>query len=492
MGIILTTSTLTAATIWNGGTTPVTDLKSANTWSNGTPSWENTAIINDGSIVTLTTNEMNHLSLEVSNGTLATSISPWMPVSESGSRVSITLSDTGKLTTSGHFYPMGQCNPGSKTPVWFALTMTDHAEMMVKGTIYGGFNRENATVPLPGNEYTGSLIFRDNAKLTATGEGWLATTAKMYILVEDNAALTFQSGNSGIGWGDGAEGSLLEMRGGSITQSGTGRFSVTLSTSMKQSGGTFTVPNFTLDGNSTTELSGTAIAKVSTLSNISGHLNIRGGSWTTTNLSGSGSISMTANENGFGKFTATGNVSGYTGTFHIGLNHGLGTFANDTADGYDVTDFTQAPTVTFSEVFHYDPADGVITLNADAQIAEYALGSGTLTLEEAARCGWIRLTEETGEAYYLTLTLDHAVTEDFLDWLSDGNENVTVSGLGNVLSLAYKAGAGDIFLWDFTPYAATAYGVTAFTGSVPEPATWVLLVVGIGFGIGIRSWRKDE
>lgn len=490
MGTVLTATVLTAATVWNGGTTSVADLQSANSWSNGTPSWENTAMLNDGSTVTLTTSEMNNLSLEISNGTLTTSISPWQPVSESGSRVSITLSDTGKLRTSGHFYPMGQLNGGSRTPVWFALTLTDHAEMTVNGTIFGGYNKTDATVPLPGNEYTASLTFRDHSKLTVTGEGWLATTAKMYILVEDDAELTFGNGNSGIGWGNGAQGSFLEMRGGTISQKGSGRFEVSNSTSMKQSGGILTVPNLILGDGSRMELSGEAQTNVSSSTTINGSLNILGGSWTTANLVGTGSIYMAANEKGFGKFTATGDVSGYSGTFHIGLNHGLGTFSKDTASGYDVTDFTNAPTVTTSEVFDYAPANGVVTLSTDAKIADYVLGSGVLTLEEAASSGWIRFNEDFGEAYYLTLTLNQAVTDDFLDWLSDGNENVVVSGLGNVLSLAYHAGAGDTFLWDFTPYAATTYGVTAFASSVPEPSTWILLVLGLVFWIGKRSWRR--
>ncbi|MBR5162076.1 MAG: hypothetical protein IKW80_10645, partial [Thermoguttaceae bacterium] len=98
----------------------------------------------------------------------------------------------------------------------------------VAGNFWGGKNNEtNITLPLEGKDYALEMTFSGNSTFAVQNEWWVGMSAKVNILIEDNAHVSAGSGNSGIGWAPNASGSLVTMTGGNLTvntwnvQSGT-------------------------------------------------------------------------------------------------------------------------------------------------------------------------------------------------------------------------------------------------------------------------------
>lgn len=181
----------------------------------------------------------------------------------------LKMSGKSQLTINGTFIPysniQGKTNTGCVN-----VSLTDDAVMTVTGNFWGGTNDNTRyAVPQDGKDYAAYYTFSGNSKFTCA-EWWVAMTAKSHILIEGNASVISNNGNSGLGWsGIGAAGSLLEMTGGTLSAK---TFSIGNENAcfMNQSGGTATFTTLNLATNSgasgsTLTLSGTGTLKADTM-----------------------------------------------------------------------------------------------------------------------------------------------------------------------------------------------------------------------------------
>lgn len=309
-----------AQTTWTAGdTTTATPLDAAN-WSNGTPTATNPGTITDAVI-----------------GVSAA----FSPVSASGDSVSLTLGGTTAFSVSGTFIPFSSFTGISNAKGLFELTLRDSATMNVAGNFWGGNNNNtNYARPLDGYDYAAYYTFGDTSTLTVDGEWWVGMSAKAKVVIEDSASVTSTKGNSGIGWDTSANGSLLEMTGGTLKAV---NFYVTqwaASGTMNQTGGAFTT---------TGNLSISKAGGIYTLSGSTATLKVTG---TMTNVGTAALSGTAANAVTIGTLTGTGKTTFSGGNATIGTWNLTG---NDKiADGAAVT---------------------VTTINAS---------SGSLTIEGAA------------------------------------------------------------------------------------------------------------
>ncbi|MDO4630364.1 MAG: hypothetical protein Q4C70_14390, partial [Planctomycetia bacterium] len=191
--LLLLTSGLPAeaATVWNGGNVEVTNPLDVSYWDSGVPTKDNPGTITDATI---------------------TVGQAFNPIATAGDTLDLTLAGTTQFTVSGNFVPFTNLTGTG----YLGLTLTDTAKMTVNGDFWTGSNTYEGRTPIDGEDYMAELTFGDNSELLVTGEWWVAMSAKTHIVIKDNAKITAQTNNSGIGWNGTADGSLIEMSGGEL------------------------------------------------------------------------------------------------------------------------------------------------------------------------------------------------------------------------------------------------------------------------------------
>ncbi|MDO4583263.1 MAG: hypothetical protein Q4D62_04070 [Planctomycetia bacterium] len=234
---------------------------------------------------------------------------------------------------------------------------------------------------------------------------------------------------------------------------------------------------------------GTVLLGDSDATKSTGNLNLYGGTIKALALEGNanGRLSFFLSDSTPG--TLSVNTLTYQGKIHVGLDHGFGFFPSDfSAKLLTVADgLTTIPdNTTASPVFSLSVAENAlsVSLREDAWLGEFSLEQGG-RMDDKNGYGWITLAETSTDNANLIFQLSGL--EDytpFVDWLVE-NSSQEVTWLGeNRIEFLLR---GNLFAWDFTPFAGGDVRMVALEASVPEPATWCLLLLG-----GILLFRRGN
>lgn len=356
---------------------------------------------------------------------------------ESGSTASLSLSGDAKMTVNGTFKPAFKENGQVK----FDFNITDDAELYVGGNFWGGNNNAGSN-PLDGETYAINFTFGGNSK-TSVAEFWVAMSAKSHILIEDNATITSRSGNSGIGWNNKSVGSVLEMTGGTFTAP-TFNAGNAVRADMFLSGGTanFTTFNVGTEPNaagSLTEISGGTLNATNVNINH-GKIELEGGILNATNL----------NKAGTGAFEFTG------GTL------------NATNINFDLTQ-----------------AGGFLSPGGDRELGTTIFNNNFTSTGGAVV---LDIFENSQDSIIINDGYTWTIADDILLYINgyDGIET------GDIFNFAIGDILGAEHILSASPYWLLSYD--AGTGvlsaeNVPEPATWLLLGLGV-LAMGVCRVRR--
>ncbi|MBQ6616249.1 MAG: PEP-CTERM sorting domain-containing protein [Thermoguttaceae bacterium] len=128
----------------------------------------------------------------------------------------ITMSDNSKLETGNFVSFAGNNDRNHSGAAYASFTMTDNAYVYASGNTWGGSNDgSNVAGLVSGKTYNLEMTFKGNSYFS-TGEFWMAMAGKVHVTIEDNATVIARSGSSGLGWCEKTDGSLLEIKGGTL------------------------------------------------------------------------------------------------------------------------------------------------------------------------------------------------------------------------------------------------------------------------------------
>ncbi|MBR0239280.1 MAG: PEP-CTERM sorting domain-containing protein [Thermoguttaceae bacterium] len=356
----------------------------------------------------------------------------------------VTMSGNSRLDNSGSFIAFHGNNEINHSGAAYAsFTMSDNAYAYIGGNTWGGSNDGgNVAGLISGKNYNLEMTFKDNSYFS-TGEFWMAMAGKVHVTIQDNATVIARSGSSGLGWCEKTDGSLLEIKGGTLqvdsnnflightsTNATTGRANVqqtggtaiykVLEIRHKDSGYYISGDNSVMTSGSISTVAGSTLSiaggtvNVGTITN-NGTIDFTGGTFNmgTGGISGSGTINLAGGtvtsgadalaEAQRGKWTSSANAT-LTGTgdsrvtFAPAANtsitwsgvisgvgglivNGDGTFALATPSTY--TGLTSVEKGTF-EIAFADPATAVTIASIDmADNTVINIASGTVSFTDA-------------------------------------------------------------------------------------------------------------
>ena len=372
-----------------------------------------------------------------------------------GYEASVKLSEGATMTVEGSFSPL-TTNAGL-----FTLDM-ENATLRVKGNFHGGNNDRTPLGSAPtidGEQYAAYYYFKNGSKLDVDGEVWLELASKAYVEIHDGAEITSRQNNSGI-WGASGARSLLKMTGGTFNAKSFHVGYANGEATMKQSGGTVNADNFRIDGNGILEFSGGTInvanhfTKDGQFDFTGGTLNARYVDFALTQ-NGSGSILSPGGNGVFGTTTIDGGYVLTNGTVQLDVNlSGFSPYSTIGATKYWIgqSDLVQAA--------------GDITFTENSLLDLVFVGS--LPTQNDVPAG------ETWEISYQLMALTG-------EWI--GSEFLE-SNLSNIWSYLDFVDNDGLYLTYRIAGADTPGG-----DGVPEPATWALMLMGLG---GLYVWRRKS
>ena len=326
----------------------------------------------------------------------------------------------------------------------------------IEGHAYIGGGSETAKLTVAGNFNVGNG--ENNTAINT------AIATKSDVNIYDNAEVVVATGGGFTGIG---ARSALNVYGGSFEAKGT----MTNAGTVDVTGGTLTVDN-------------------ALTNNADAAINVAGGTLNAkTTVANAGDITVAPGLNGWGKMAITGAYSG-DGTLYVGLSNGLGLFSDVCKTVNEIlTAASGLNAVTNSPIINVTKTDTSVSA---AVITE---GAPTLeigeTLEVNSPVGVAQITGfGTGSSVTFDVKNGNAAltadeTDNLVDWLSgsvalgdatvSGEEGkITISGLPSIPDGSYIA----FDLTGFNPaYAIGNFGSSA---AVPEPATWAMLLLGVG------------
>ncbi len=243
----------------------------------------------------------------------------------------VTMSGNSRLETAQFRVFQGNNDKDHKGAGYASFTMTDYAYVYVSGNMWGGSNDDNCAhvVGLLGdNTYNLEMTFSDNSYFSSN-EFWVAMTAKTHVIIEDNATVIARGGNSGIGWGSHAAGSLVEIKGGTFEVNSNwfavGCMNDSSSTNtgvcnVVQTGGEATYKMLLLGNNASAyDLSGDdSILTTNSVKSLAGSsLKIKGGTANLGTVTNGGTLDVSGGTANAGTITNTGTVAVSGGTLNF-------------------------------------------------------------------------------------------------------------------------------------------------------------------------------
>ncbi|MBR0239279.1 MAG: PEP-CTERM sorting domain-containing protein [Thermoguttaceae bacterium] len=283
----------------------------------------------------------------------------------------VTMSGNSRLETAQFRVFQGNNDKDHAGAGYASFTMTDNAYVYVSGNMWGGSN-DSASGHVVGllndNSYNLEMTFSDNSYFSAN-EFWVGMTAKAHVIIEDNATVYARGGQSGIGWGANAAGSLVEIKGGTFKVDsnwfaiGCMNDSGTINTgvcNVVQTGGEATYKRILLGQNSSTyEISGVdSIMTSGDVTSFAGSsLNIKGGTANVGTITSAGNINVSSGTLNMDSENADGTIVMNGGTLNV---------AKDGETGGDGVINAKAITLTNNGVLNM--SSGTINL-ADGGIA---------------------------------------------------------------------------------------------------------------------------
>ncbi|MDO4583984.1 MAG: hypothetical protein Q4D62_07760 [Planctomycetia bacterium] len=357
----------------------------------------------------------------------------------------------------------------------------------VLGTAYWG-NEGTAniilnggTVSVAGNMYAG---FKNKATVLMTG-GTVNVEGRLYLNSTDgdttngSVEWTVNGGTLNVTKGLSICNATLNITGGEvISGSGTELAFNVPNKSINLSGGKLTVNHNIIFHASST---GSSI-------NVSGGELFVTGDYTVNSAS---TLNFDVRNEQLGKVTIHGNAtfaSGNTvnlssaGVMSIAeTSHDLLTVGSGNLDTFTIHDN--------SPLWNAARGTGKITLTLAEANGSYTVDSGWLRLEDGLDVGVIAV-EANSDPYNLIFSTEGVGdTDEFLTWLNE-NSSLEVTSLGDSLWQVglFAADFPTHFAWDFSSYANGAVTLTGLAGqSVPEPQTWLLLLLA---GTLVAGWKR--
>ncbi|MDO4627906.1 MAG: PEP-CTERM sorting domain-containing protein [Planctomycetia bacterium] len=411
------------------------------------------------------------------------------------------------------------------------LTIKENAEVNIHYPVdigavsgaYGFLNIEGGTVNFGGHIYVGS---RGTGELNISGgEITFSDSKKFYVgnesgstgvvNIKPGAEVTFNTSTLQVGYkGEGT----INVSGGEVTFEGTSDASFAKGGdsmgNMIVTGGKVTFNNKKSSGETRTVFGNDGGKGAFTLSGgevtVNNKLDMGWGSGTASlnivgsnvvltadsmNVNNKSSANFKADENGF----STVNVTG-TATISGNVTAGLGeasAIMTTSSTLLSANSLTVSDTNLVSNSLWNITKDGnsiVATLKDDNKIGIVNLANSISTLDfDATPLGWVGFQNANSSEKY-ALQLQFSGSDSLDDWnlltdyyaelfdqydSSENEETKTFTLFG--LSLDDDSA----FLWDLASYDATMpYALTGITSldsnAVPEPATWAMLVIGVG------------
>ncbi|MDO4628949.1 MAG: PEP-CTERM sorting domain-containing protein, partial [Planctomycetia bacterium] len=196
-------------------------------------------------------------------------------------------------------------------------------------------------------------------------------------------------------------------------------------------------------------------------------------------------------EDGVGMIDAI-NISMNAGsTLNVGIDNGVTIIRNYTDAGYDVLNTESNISFDSTSIWKTTKNGTVTNIKLDeAKFAGLLRTSSIVTVDNSLReTGWANA--EIGDETYIDLNLENITDFDqtnlLADWLMDGYDDsftAVVSSMDTITLFDVEPGSG-IFAWDFASFNdlnGLNVGLASMTAYVPEPSTWVLMILG-GFGL---------
>ncbi|MBQ6107988.1 MAG: PEP-CTERM sorting domain-containing protein, partial [Thermoguttaceae bacterium] len=328
----------------------------------------------------------------------------------------------------------------------------------IEGHAYIGGGSETAKLTVGGNFNVGNG--ENNTAINT------ALATKSDVNIYDNGEVLINSSSAFTGIGARSE---LNVYGGSFETKSTG--GMTNAGMVNVTGGTLTVEKaLTNNANATINVAG-------------GTLNAQ------TTVANAGDITVAPGLNGWGKMAISGAYSG-DGTIFVGLSNGLGIFSEICKTVNEVlTAASGLNAVTNSPIINVTKTDTSVSA---AVITE---GAPTLeigeTLEVNSPVGVAQIngfeggSNVTFDVKNANAALTAEETDDLVDWLSGSVAlgDATVSGEDGKITITGLPSIpdGSFIAFDLTAYnPAYAIGTFGSSANVPEPATWAMLLLGVG------------
>jgi len=268
-----------------------------------------------------------------------------------------------------------------------------------------------------------------------------------------------------------AKGGVLELNVGTDAQisamNGSGG-SVTLKnvTKARISGGSYDALNLT--GTTTLNITGPQTVSLGSYSSVTDstlNLNVTNDGAPTVNIETPGTMA--------GKVTVTAGTNALLGNYD---------------QGYTLTNTPSLLTgATIPTGWKLDSKTAVLTLDSQNAVngGEAIPVGGTFEMKTHNSLGWAAFESTEDQNAAVTLTLGTAANDpaNFASWLSEqwGTDVTAVDSTTYNVPLSFKE--SPVLAWDLSKYT-TQTGLGFTSGSalfVPEPAMWVLLLLGVGF-----------